>query len=129
MSGLGGGVPPAHPSHPVLFRRTVQTEQDLEQGHAGPRGPRSVAFQRMFALIGVAVGFVLLVVPGVLMRRRYLAWRAGERPTPGIAGPLGALVLWLGMALAAASVTDLDILVWVIFPIVLLPSLLVASRG
>ncbi len=51
--------------------------------------PQGHGFQAAYAVIGVAVGFVLLVVPGVLVRRRYLGWKTGVARRPEIAGPLG----------------------------------------
>lgn len=116
------------PEHPVVFRRTVALEQQVERGVHRP-APRWRWPQLVFAWIGLAVGYVCLVVPGLLMRPHYRAWRAGERPTPGIAGPVGALVVWGTIAATIAALTSFDVLAFVIFVFGLLPSLAVSARG
>jgi hypothetical protein len=63
------------------------------------RGPA-----RWLALLGVAFGFLLLVLPGLLARRHVAEWRAGRRYRPRLAWALGAIALWTAaMALLMAT--------------------------
>ena len=50
---------------------------------------------RWLATLGVAFGFLLLIVPGVLASRQVADWRAGHRYRPRLAWVLGALALWV----------------------------------
>ncbi len=116
------------PEHPVVFRRTVALEQQLERG-VDARAPRWRWPQLVFAWIGLAAGYVCFVVPGLLMRPRFRARRACERPTSGVAGPLGAVVVWVAIAGTIAVLTSFDVGAFVIFLFGLLPSLVVSARG
>jgi len=49
---------------------------------------------RWLATLGVAFGFLLLIVPGVIASRQVADWRAGHRYRPRLAWALGALALW-----------------------------------
>lgn len=49
---------------------------------------------RWLATLGVVLGFLLLIVPGVIASRQVADWRAGHRYRPRLAWTLGALALW-----------------------------------
>jgi hypothetical protein len=83
----------------------------------------------VFALVGVSVGFLFLVVPGLLMRRSYQDWRTGARSTPGAAGVLGALVVCLAAAGVLWFLTPWWVLSILVVMIGLPPALAVAARG
>jgi hypothetical protein len=107
--------------------RRIETDQAIERDHAPGRSTLA-PLQRFYALLGVALGYVLLILPGMVMRRRYLAWRRGDVRTPGIAGPLGALLVWGGLAwlLAAQGHPILALLAALVLAI---PSMAFATRG
>jgi hypothetical protein len=62
---------------------------------------------RWLALLGVAVGFVALVVPGVYALRSYRRWREGVRLQPSTAWVFGVLGGWLLVIAAIVLFTDL----------------------
>jgi hypothetical protein len=80
-------------------------------------------------VVGLVSGFLCFVVPGLLMLPRYRAWRRAERPTPGAAGPVGAVVVWAAVAGAIAAWTSFDVLAGLVFVLGLPPSLVVSARG
>lgn len=123
---IGPGFNP--PEHPVVFRAAIASEQELERGRRGP-SPRWELLQRIFAVVGLVSGFLCFVVPGLLMLPRYRAWRRAERPTPGAAGPVGAVVVWAAVAGAIAAWTSFDVLAGLVFVLGLPPSLVVSARG
>lgn len=127
-----GGLNPrgsVTPDHPVMFRRSVQGEQEEERRRADGRREPAGRLQSLFAMVGVGAGFVAFVVPGIALRRRVRAWNAGDEPTPGMAGPLGAVVTWVVVALVVASFTAVDFPVYAFALVGLLPSLVVSARG
>ncbi len=85
--------------------------------------------QRAFARPGVGVGLVAGIVRGILLCRGYRSWRAGERPTPGAAGPVGATAFWLLVGAAVWSGAGLELVAVIVVLVGRLPSLVVASRG
>ena len=82
-----------------------------------------------FARLGVGVGLVAGIVPGILLYRRYRSWRTGERPTLGAPGPIGATAFWLLVGAALWSGAGLELVALIVVLVGLPPSLVVASRG
>ena len=69
---------------------------DLPREQGAPPGDRSWryrhdGFPRVFALIGVAVGFVALIVPGIVALRSYRAWQARVRTEPTFAWSMAVI--------------------------------------
>jgi hypothetical protein len=97
---------------------------------SGARGrDRSAHVQAGLIWVGIAAGFVALVVPGILMLRDYRDWRAHVRLGPGSAAVVGPLVLWAAIGLAIWVLTPLWVLAILVVMIGLPPTLLVATRG
>jgi hypothetical protein len=102
-------------------------EHNLRVEHGVRAGPPGT-LQTMFAVVGIVIGFALLVLPGWLMLRQVRAWRAGQRRTPGPAAILGALAIWIGAGVAIWTLTPYSILAIAVAAFGLVPSLLVAAR-
>ena len=103
--------------NPVLHARAAAREHDVEdklreegRGDDAPPPPehkdtswryRKDGAPKTFALVGVAVGFVLLIVPGILALRSYRRWQDGVSPEPTLAWSIAALALATPVVVAA----------------------------
>jgi hypothetical protein len=61
---------------------------------------RTTGAPRVLAIVGIVLGFVALIVPGILALRSYLRWQDGRRSQPKFA--------WF------MAVAGLDAVVWVL---------------
>jgi hypothetical protein len=61
---------------------------------------------RVTALLGVGVGFLMLVVPGVIALRSYRRWRDGVILQPSAAWVIAVLGVWIAILMPLAILTD-----------------------
>ena len=111
------GQMPRPLENPMLHARAAQREHDVEdmlreegRGDDAPPPPhpsdRSWRYRRdgapkVFALAGVVVGFVLLIVPGIFALRSYRRWQDEVRPEPTFAWAIAALTVAVPIVVAA----------------------------
>jgi hypothetical protein len=79
----------------VALRESVERDA-LRNDTVSPPGERSWRYRtdgapRVLAIVGVVVGFLLLIVPGLFALRSYRRWRDGERAEPALAWALAVL--------------------------------------
>ncbi|MGZ4148977.1 MAG: hypothetical protein ACXVQJ_02935 [Actinomycetota bacterium] len=114
------GMNPWPAENPVLHARAAAREHDVEdklreegRGEDAPPLPehkdtswryRKDGVPKTFALAGVAVGFVLLIVPGTLALRSYRRWQDGVRPEPTLAWSIAALAVVTPVVVGAFAV-------------------------
>jgi hypothetical protein len=100
MVGMGPDT-----NDPRLMASVVKAEQHLTEADSEPPALSSARYRttgvpKVLALAGVVVGFLLLIIPGVVALRSYRRWEDGEIGTPRAAWT----VLALGIGVAAAAV-------------------------
>lgn len=122
------GVPGGGKPNPYMIETAGRLEHAARTSQARPAA-YGTRLQRTFARLGVGVGLVAGIVPGILLYRRYRSWRTGERPTPGASGPIGATAFWLLVGAALWSGAGLELVAVIVVLVGLPPSLVVASRG
>jgi hypothetical protein len=66
---------------------------------------RRDGFPRAFALLGVALGLLMLIVPGLIALRSYRAWRSGARETPTGAWVVSAIAICVMLAILVGALT------------------------
>jgi hypothetical protein len=70
--------------------RNAEIDDGLEDAEATPPGDTSWRYRKdgapkVVAMVGVAVGFVLLIVPGLIALRSYRRWEDGTASQPTFA--------------------------------------------
>jgi hypothetical protein len=58
------------------------------------------------ALLGVVLGFMMLVVPGIVALRSYRRWRDGAILQPSAAWVIAVLGIWVAILVPLAEFTD-----------------------
>jgi hypothetical protein len=61
---------------------------------------------RVVALLGVVLGFLMLVVPGIVALRSYRRWRDGAILQPSAAWAIAVLGMWVAILVPLAVFTD-----------------------
>ena len=61
---------------------------------------------RVVALLGIVLGFLMLVVPGIFALRSYRRWRDGIIMQPSAAWAIGVLGVWIAILVSLATFTD-----------------------
>lgn len=61
---------------------------------------------RVVALLGIVMGFLMLVVPGIVALRSYRRWRDGTTLQPSAAWVIGVLGIWIAILVPLATLTD-----------------------
>jgi hypothetical protein len=90
---------------------------------------RSDGPPRWLALLGVAAGFLLFVVPGVFALRSYRRWRQGMRLQPAFAWVMGVVAVWTAIVAAILLGTDFIGLAWLAALIGPLASVVIVLRS
>ncbi len=92
--------------------RKLQQEETraLDDVQAAPPSPdawryRRDGLPRLFALLGVALGLLMLIVPGLIALRSYRAWRSGARETPTAAWVVSAIAICVMLAILVGVLT------------------------
>jgi hypothetical protein len=83
-------------NNPLLTSQIVKAEDRLPKAQGeipedSAARYRNTGLPRVLAIAGVAVGFVLLLLPGVVALRSYLRWRTGASSSPRAAWSVLAL--------------------------------------
>jgi hypothetical protein len=90
---------------------------------------RSDGLPRWLALLGVATGLLLFVVPGIFAMRSYRRWRLGIRLQPALAWVLGVVAVWAAIVATILLTTDFVALAWLAALIGPLASVVIVLRS
>ena len=86
--------------------------KDVDRAHRGSPPPDDAwrysteGAPRIVALLGVVLGFLMLVVPGIVALRSYRRWRDGTILQPSAAWAIGVLGIWVAILVPLAVFTD-----------------------